>query len=219
MNSAAAGTDRPDHPSASSGTDPSPDTGASRMRISDPQIMRALAHPARLAVLDQLADGGTATATECARTAGLSPSAMSYHLRALARIGMIEQAPSAGDARERRWRAAPAAVAGVNIESAADATPDARQAEHELLQAWLVREDAHVRRWLDRRADEPAEWDRALSVAEIRIQVTSAELEEINRQFYALLHGFARSRRTGAPPDARHIAVQYRTIPMDYPAR
>ena len=83
MNS-AAGTDPPDRPSAPSGTDPSPDTGASRMRISDPQIMRALAHPARLAVLDQLADGGTATATECARTAGLSPSAMSYHLRALA---------------------------------------------------------------------------------------------------------------------------------------
>ncbi|WP_232075867.1 ArsR/SmtB family transcription factor [Phytohabitans suffuscus] len=37
--------------------------------------------------------------------AGLSPSATSYHLRALARYGLVEQAPSRGDGRERVWRA------------------------------------------------------------------------------------------------------------------
>lgn len=189
-----------------------------RMRISDPRVMRALAHPARLAVLDQLVDGGTATATECARIAGLSPSAMSYHLRALARIGMIEQAPAGGDARERRWRASPAALAGVNVESDPDATPEGRAAEHELVQAWLVREDAHVRRWLERRADERPEWDRAVAIAEIRVRVTREELEEINRRFYEMLHRFVSSRRRDAPPDARQVAVQYRTIPMEFPA-
>ena len=51
-------------------------------RITDPQAMKALAHPARMAVFDYLAvrrlqgyDG--ATATEIAEGAGATPSAMS----------------------------------------------------------------------------------------------------------------------------------------------
>ena len=51
--------------------------------LTDPRAIKALAHPARLAVIDELFAGRQLTATECAEIAGLSPSAMSYHLRAL----------------------------------------------------------------------------------------------------------------------------------------
>ncbi|WP_422772815.1 ArsR/SmtB family transcription factor [Plantactinospora sp. WMMC1484] len=75
------------------------------MMISDPQVMRALAHPARLGIMEHLSTTGAAvTATECAEIVGLSPSAVSYHLRELAKFGLVEQAPSRGDARERLWR-------------------------------------------------------------------------------------------------------------------
>jgi DNA-binding transcriptional ArsR family regulator len=70
----------------------------------DAAIMRAMAHPARLALLEHLRNGGPATATECAGVVGLSPSATSYHLRALARAGLVEAAPGRGDGRERLWR-------------------------------------------------------------------------------------------------------------------
>src|SRR6267154_5444983 len=48
--------------------------------IRDAAVMRAMAHPARLALLQHLRNSGPATATECAGVVGLSPSATSYHL-------------------------------------------------------------------------------------------------------------------------------------------
>ncbi|MFC0583052.1 ArsR/SmtB family transcription factor [Micrococcoides hystricis] len=77
------------------------------VRISDPQAIRALAHEARLAVLEELFSAQTTrTATELATRCGLTPSAMSYHLRALEKYGFVERAASEGDGRERRWKAA-----------------------------------------------------------------------------------------------------------------
>ncbi|WP_125612404.1 winged helix-turn-helix domain-containing protein [Specibacter cremeus] len=46
------------------------------------------------------------TATELARRFGLTPSAMSYHLRALEKWGYVVRAEAGGDGRERYWRAA-----------------------------------------------------------------------------------------------------------------
>lgn len=75
--------------------------------ITDPQAIRALAHDARLIVLDELfASQTTRTATELASLCDLTPNAMSYHLRALEKYGYVIRAASEGDARERRWRAA-----------------------------------------------------------------------------------------------------------------
>lgn len=72
--------------------------------LDDHERMRAVSHPARWRVLQELWDGRTLTSTEAAQLAGLTPSAMSYHLRRLAALGLVEQAPSA-DGRERPWRA------------------------------------------------------------------------------------------------------------------
>ena len=72
--------------------------------LTDPQAIKALAHPARLTVLDALTEGEELTATECAEVAGISPSAMSYHLRALEKWGFVERAETSTDGRERPWR-------------------------------------------------------------------------------------------------------------------
>lgn len=75
--------------------------------ISDPQAIRALAHEARLEVLEELfSSQATRTATELASRCHLTPSAMSYHLRALEKYGYVERSASEGDGRERRWKAA-----------------------------------------------------------------------------------------------------------------
>ena len=74
--------------------------------LSDPAAVRALAHPARLVVIDALYDGEVLTATECAERAGVTPSAMSYHLRALEKAGLVLRAEPRGDGRERPWKRA-----------------------------------------------------------------------------------------------------------------
>jgi len=75
-----------------------------RVVLTDPKALRALAHPARTAVIDELYMGNVRTASELADLTGLTPSAMSYHLRALEKWGIICRAEATGDARERPWQ-------------------------------------------------------------------------------------------------------------------
>src|SRR5580700_6759038 len=78
---------------------------AAPYRFEDPRSIRALAHPARMAIIDALAAGDELTATQCAELTGLSPSATAYHLKFLERYGFAETAPARHDGRERPWRA------------------------------------------------------------------------------------------------------------------
>lgn len=75
-----------------------------RVVLTDPRALRALAHPARTAVIDELYMGNVRTASELAGLTGLTPSAMSYHLRALERWGIVRRAEPTSDARERPWQ-------------------------------------------------------------------------------------------------------------------
>jgi DNA-binding transcriptional ArsR family regulator len=75
-----------------------------QVQLSDARAIRALAHPARLTVVNALYDQGRQlTATQAAAIAGITPSAMSYHLRALERAGIIKRAEGGADAREHPW--------------------------------------------------------------------------------------------------------------------
>lgn len=101
------------------------------VHITDAQAIRAIAHEARQRVIDVLfTDSGRAfTATELAELTELTPSAMSYHLRALERWGVVERAESTGDARNRPWRAA-----GTRLEVRGGADPSARAAQSALFE-------------------------------------------------------------------------------------
>ena len=67
--------------------------------------MRALAHPLKWALMDVLLVEGSATSTRCAELVGDTQANCSFHLRQLARYGLVEEAPSTSK-RERPWRLA-----------------------------------------------------------------------------------------------------------------
>jgi DNA-binding transcriptional ArsR family regulator len=194
--------------------DKSGGTDSTRLNISDPQVMRALAHPARLAIMEHLTStGAAATATECAEVCGLSPSATSYHLRALARWGLVNEAPSRGDGRERVWRAT---TYNYSVNAGSDASPDARAAEKALVEVFIARDDGRVRRWLERAHDEPREWYEAATLSESMLLLTADELTELNEKLAAVLRPYRRRERLDNPPEgARLVAAIFRTIPAD----
>jgi len=76
------------------------------IEISDPRVMRALAHPVRLAALSYLQGHGPATATQLAPIVGASPSVTSWHLRHLAQHGLVTDWEGGSDGRQRWWKAA-----------------------------------------------------------------------------------------------------------------
>lgn len=186
-----------------------------RMTINDPQVMRALAHPARLEIMEHLSSTGAAvTATGCAEVVGLSPSATSYHLRALARFGLVEEAPSRGDGRERLWRST---VASWTICADRDAEPETLLAEETFVEAFVARNFEQIRTWLSRSRSEPKEWYDAAILSGSMLLLTAEELTELNTAMLALLEPYKRRRRLAEPPveGARNVAVHYATVPVD----
>ncbi|WIM96763.1 helix-turn-helix domain-containing protein [Actinoplanes oblitus] len=182
------------------------------VRVTDARTLRALAHPARIEIVEHLnVTGSTVTATEVAGLVGLSPSATSYHLRELAKYGLVEQAPS-GDGRERRWRSTGSSLW---IDGDAD-QPDAAAAVRTLVDLYLTRDQQRVRDWLDRQHDEPAEWRESSAMMGQQLLVTPAELARLSEQVRELMEPYrVRERLADPPAGARKVVVQYTAFPLD----
>ncbi|HWD74930.1 MAG TPA: helix-turn-helix domain-containing protein, partial [Solirubrobacteraceae bacterium] len=79
-----------------------PDDVPSSVEVTDPRSLRGLAHPVRLALIGLLRREGPLTATQAGERIGESPASCSFHLRQLAKYGLVEEA-GAGPGRRRPW--------------------------------------------------------------------------------------------------------------------
>lgn len=71
----------------------------------DPRILRAIAHPTRNRVLQELSAAGSLRAADIARRIDVPANQASFHLRQLAKYGLVEEDPDAArDRRDRVWR-------------------------------------------------------------------------------------------------------------------
>jgi DNA-binding transcriptional ArsR family regulator len=152
--------------------------------------MHALAHPTRLALLDHLHTVDEATATECAEVVGDSPSSCSYHLRALARWGFVEEG-TRRPGRERPWRAT-----ATRIEFDSDGL-EAIVLRDEL----VARQQQRLRNALRREHELPPRWRRAAQTSAAALVLTPNELDELGERFEALIDEFrGRADRRGTRP-------------------
>jgi DNA-binding transcriptional ArsR family regulator len=196
--------------------DAAPGSPGNPAKITDPRAMRALAHPARLAIMEHLGLEGPATATECAEVAGLSPSACSYHLRALERYGFVEEdREHAADGRHRPWRAR---AISFDIASVSDQPRTARPAARLLLQAARSRSDQIRADYEQREAAYPREWRDAGGWLQDVLHVTPAELEQLRSQVAELTGRYRRLDVADRPDDARRVFVVLDLVPWFDPS-
>jgi DNA-binding transcriptional ArsR family regulator len=182
------------------------------VKLTDPRAIRALAHPARLAVIDELYSGRELTATECGEIAGLSPSAMSYHLRSLEKVGIVERAEST-DGRERPWRAA-----GSYLQVDSTGGGAGQLAASAALGATVLgRTVEQFENYLARRKGEPPEWLDAVEASYGQLWLTPEEAKAIGEQFVQSVEHY-RGRRSGRrPPGARRMRLAVLLFPSDAP--
>lgn len=178
------------------------------IEIDDAARMRALSHPARLAIIEHLTDGVTATATELASVVGLSPSATSYHLRALAKGGLIREAEGRGDGRERLWRGM---ADGIRFDDEAIAEAD-RDEAYSLLGAIIAWQDAQAQRYYTSLPTMPRDWQEGSTSSSARIVITAAELRELCARIQALWEPFRRDQRV-PPAGAAEVSMVLRAMP------
>jgi DNA-binding transcriptional ArsR family regulator len=85
-----------------------------RPELHDPRVLRAIAHPIRNRILTELDAHGPLRAADVARLLGVPANSASFHLRQLAKFGLVEEdADAARDKRDRVWR--PTQEAGYDV--------------------------------------------------------------------------------------------------------
>ncbi|HEY3873571.1 MAG TPA: helix-turn-helix domain-containing protein [Actinocrinis sp.] len=189
-------------------TDGGSDRGGDRSRGRG--AVGALAeHEVRTALLGLLAEADTVTATEAAARLGYSSGLCSFHLRQLARYGLIEEAPHRSG-RARPWRLRQRRR---QPDTDADSTAVARDDEFGV-PSWEL-EDESYRRWLDHRGEAPASWRQDAAFSAV-LYLTPEELRGIAAAVRAALAGFEeREHRPGARPrGAQPVAFISRLFPL-----
>ena len=180
--------------------------------LTEARDIKALAHPARLAVLDEFMSGRQLTATECAEIAGVTPSAMSYHLRALERAGIVERADPSGDGRERPWRAAGTELR-IDPASVAAATAAGALIAHDT----IVRMNSELADWIARSPAEDRAWREASGLAWSRLWLTLEEVQELEKVVEDFLDARRRPTPEDRPEGARRMRIGVVVFPLDEP--
>ncbi|MFE3450708.1 ArsR/SmtB family transcription factor [Nonomuraea sp. NPDC059194] len=181
-----------------------------RPPLSDPKAMRALAHPARLSMLNELIMRRAATATTLAEVVGVSPSAASYHLRMLEKYGFVRDAPGSGDGRERMWAVVPG---GVTLGYESGDEHGIREAKRLLVDSLWADKDNEARRSLEAMSDEPEEWREATLFNRTHLLITAAEMKELSERIMEIVRPYSTSSRADAPDDARYAEMHLSLFP------
>jgi len=97
--------------------------------VHDPRVLRAIAHPLRNRILGEIEAGGPVRAADVARELDIPANQASFHLRQLAKYGLVEEAPDeARDRRDRVWRLTREAELSVRL-NALEKEPGGRAAD------------------------------------------------------------------------------------------
>lgn len=146
--------------------------------VSNPERIRALAHPTRLALLDVLGEVEAATATECAERTGESVASCSFHLRMLHKYGYVEPAPRRG--REKPWRAV---HEGFNLEPSPD-EPGSLPAVAEVARLYLHREAERIDAFFAQASREEPHWIDTTTLTRTAFWATAEELAEVTKELH-----------------------------------
>jgi DNA-binding transcriptional ArsR family regulator len=188
---------------------PSAARPADRVVLRDPRAIKALAHPARLAVIDELFAGRKLTATECGEIAGLSASAMSYHLRALEKWGIVRRSEATTDGRERPWEAAGEGLVVDSAEPRASAAGEAT-----LVARQLDRQRADILGWISSRDEAAASWYDSTVISSGVLWLSHDEAKQLSDGISDLVGRIPRRSAGDAPVGARRIRVSFSVVPV-----
>ncbi|MEU4064058.1 helix-turn-helix domain-containing protein [Streptomyces wedmorensis] len=174
------------------------------IRLTDPRALRAYAHPLRMSLVGLLRSVGPFTATRAAELTGESVASCSYHLRILAKYGLVEEAPG-GRGREKPWQATarytewPEYSEDASVAEAADA----------LSAAVAERYFERVTRAMENRHRLPREWREAEQFGDSLLHLTPEELTDLGERIDALLRPYE-GRASDAslrPEGARPVSI------------
>ncbi|WP_144120044.1 winged helix-turn-helix domain-containing protein [Catellatospora sichuanensis] len=182
--------------------------------LSDPVALRAYAHPLRMSLVGLLRREGPLTATQAANLLGESVPNCSFHLRQLAKYGLVERVEGA-DAREKPWQATALSTSWGRESDDTETRAAVDQLDAVLIRRFYERALA----WLARRDADPPQWRAVTGPGDDLAFLTAEELAELSRRIDDLFGEYL-PRRTDPslrPPGARAVHVSYYVTTFEQP--
>jgi len=174
-----------------------------QVELTDPRALRALAHPTRLKLVGLLRHAGSLTATQAGERIGESAASCSFHLRQLAKWGLVEEA-GGGRGRERPWRAT------ARTTTWKVTAPELAEPASVLSSIILRDQTAKLLRSIDELPQWPTAWQEAYQLADKEITLSPRQLEELGRRMWEMMSSY-----DGQPVEAgaRRVAIFFAALP------
>ena len=155
-------------------------------KLTDVRMLRGIAHPMRNRILEEMSAGGPMRAADVAERLGIPANQASFHLRQLAKYGLVEDAPElARDGRDRVWRVTYESGLSVNLDDLAD-QDGGKAAVTVFRKQWTA--DAHAA--IDR-ADRPERRkDAMVAVSTHAVRLTKEEARALAKEISDLVDGW-----------------------------
>jgi predicted ArsR family transcriptional regulator len=179
-------------------------------RLKDAKALRAYAHPVRMKLIMALRSRGPLTATQAGRLLGESSGTCSFHLRQLAKYGLVEEA-GGGTGRQKPWQATTMWTEWENTPG----DPEFAAAAGLLSEVTAETYFGQAMRWLEARPGEPAQWQRAAFFGDAWAWMTADELADLERETLAVTSKYfeRHARPELRPPGARLVAYLHLGFP------
>jgi DNA-binding transcriptional ArsR family regulator len=184
---------------------------ATRTFEMDAPTLKALAHPLRVQILRVLQLRDQVSVTSLATELGESTGATSYHLRQLARHGLVEQCEvPEGSPRQRWWRMAVDQIHMTGFDFMAD--EDTREAAGFLLREYSSDRSRRLANWYATATEWPTQWQRASSDADGRLELNPKQTRALADELAAVVERY-HAMKPGR--GARKVDFQYAVFPTD----
>lgn len=158
-------------------------------RVTDPEALKALAHPLRGQLLYALRSDGPATASALGRRFGESSGSTSYHLRILGRYGFVEDDPGHEGGRERWWRS----KHDLTYWDPADL--EGKAGEREAAAEFMARVGADYAKqfaaWVREMHEWPRDWQSATTSSDRLLRLDARQLGALSHELEAVLARYA----------------------------
>ncbi|MEV0619825.1 helix-turn-helix domain-containing protein [Nonomuraea sp. NPDC050404] len=181
-------------------------------RTLDANALKSFAHPLRLRIYELLEQRGPSTATGLAGLLDQNTGATSYHLRELAKHGMIEIVEGMGRGKEKFWRIVPG---GYSFGEARPADPEVAGALDYLLDDLVRQRGEELSRWRGESARAPEEWMRASAFGRRSLRLTPRETASMRDEVFEVLERYRAVSDGRAEPGepVGHVIVHFDVLP------
>lgn len=179
-----------------------------------PEALKALAHPLRVRILDELSMYGPLTASGLGERLAESSGATSYHLRQLEKHGLVQEVEGKGNARERWWRRRPGSISTPEPHEFPAGSAE-RLASQLIENEWNRSREANFRSFVEEGPNVfGRDWLDVATADTINVKLTAEQLKQFVTDVDEVIWKYLDAYRDTPTAGSRPVQIQLNAFPL-----